>query len=654
MLTRSVALPLLQIFASLAAGYGERTWKGYDGWDGYTYGISKRDHSVPAQPVHEDHKPLARRQGWVSPPYNFIYKFPLPIPPVKQPKQIITNTSTGRSVWYYEVEIKNYTQQVYPDLGPTRLVGYDGISPGPTFIIPRGQEAIVRFVNNAQLPISVHLHGSYSRAPFEGWAEDTTNPGQYKDYYYPNSQEGRTMWYHDHAMGITAENAYFGQAGAYILQDPAESALNLPSGYGEFDIPLIIASKQYLSDGSLFSPAGERNSLWGDVIHVNGQPWPFFDVQPRKYRLRFLDASVSRSFSLFFAKSTALKTKLDFQVIASDTGLLETPVTSNRLWMSLAERWEVVFDFSPFAGQSIELRNEEGVGGMGTDKNYTETTKVMKFNVARNLASPDGSVVPSKLRQVSFPPSRNVIDRSFTFNRTSKGEWLINGVGFADVPNRVLARPERGGVEVWELINTSPGWTHPIHVHLVDFKILRREGWRGRGVQPYEAAGLKDVVWLARRERVLIEAHFEPWDGLYMFHCHNLLHEDHDMMAAFNVTSLPDFAFDKNSSNARFLDPMDPLWRARPYQVADLRAGTGPFRLLPSSSACSSWPASTPIRTLPPSTPRWHSTTLTAPPGPLRHRRCASIAASLFGFECGCEQGGITSCGREDTGGFLA
>lgn len=118
--------------------------------------------------------------------------------------RIITNTSTGRSIWYYEVEIKPFTQQVYPNLGPTRLVGYDGISPGPTFIIPRGQEAIVRFVNNAQLPTSVHLHGSYSRAPFEGWAEDTTNPGQYKDYYYPNSQEGRTMWYHDHAMGIVS------------------------------------------------------------------------------------------------------------------------------------------------------------------------------------------------------------------------------------------------------------------------------------------------------------------------------------------------------------------------------------------------------------------------------------------------------------------
>ncbi|KAL8388113.1 hypothetical protein RB595_009451 [Gaeumannomyces hyphopodioides] len=578
MLTRSVALPLLRLFASAAAGSGPTIWKGYDGWEGYTYNISNMDPAVRDQHVHEDHEPLTRRKDWESPPYKYIYNFPLPIPPVKQPLQVVTNTSTGRPIWYYEVEIKPFTQQVYPNLGPARMVGYDGISPGPTFIIPRGQETIVRFVNNAQLPNSVHLHGSYSRAPFDGWAEDTTNPGQYKDYYYPNSQEGRMMWYHDHAVAVTAENAYFGQAGAYIIEDPAESALNLPSGYGEFDIPLIITSKQYNNDGTLFSPAGERDSLWGDVIHVNGQPWPFFNVQPRKYRLRFLDASVSRSFSLFFAKSTALKTKLNFQVIGSDAGLFETPVTSNRLWMSLAERWEVVFDFSQFAGQSIELRNEEDVGGVGTDKDYKETGKVMKFNVASTLASPDTSVVPARLRRVAFPPSRSVVDHSFRFEREGD-EWLINGVGFADVANRVLARPQRGAVEVWELINNSGDWTHPIHVHLVDFKILRREGGSGsgRGVQPYEAAGLKDVVWLAKNERVLIEAHYEPWDGLYMFHCHNLIHEDHDMMAAFNVTSLPDFAFDRNSSNARFLDPMDPLWRPKPYQLADLRARTGPF-----------------------------------------------------------------------------
>lgn len=90
MLTRLVAIPLLQLFASLSAGSGEGTWKGYDGWDGYTYGMSNMDSSVRAQPVHEDHEPLARRQGWASPPYSFIYNFPLPIPPVKQPKQYVS------------------------------------------------------------------------------------------------------------------------------------------------------------------------------------------------------------------------------------------------------------------------------------------------------------------------------------------------------------------------------------------------------------------------------------------------------------------------------------------------------------------------------------------------------------------------------------
>lgn len=124
----------------------------------------------------------------------------------------------------------------------------------------------------------------------------------------------------------TAENAYFGQAGAYILTDPAEDALNLPSGYGKYDIPLILSSKQYNADGTLFSTKGETDSLRGDIIHVNGQPWPFFNVEPRKYRFRFLDASVSRSFSLYFALSSNFNGKLPFKVIASDAGLLGSPV----------------------------------------------------------------------------------------------------------------------------------------------------------------------------------------------------------------------------------------------------------------------------------------------------------------------------------------
>jgi bilirubin oxidase len=161
---------------------------------------------------------------------------------------------------------------------------------------------------------------------------------------------------HAHAIQ-TAENAYFGQAGAYLITDKAEDSLGLPSGYGTYDIPLVLSSKYYNEDGTLQSSLGEDNSLWGDIIHVNGQPWPFLNVEPRKYRFRFLNAAVSRNFALYFVKSGNLGAKLPFQVIASDAGLLTHPVQTSDLIVAAAERYEIVFDFSQYAGQTLDLRN---------------------------------------------------------------------------------------------------------------------------------------------------------------------------------------------------------------------------------------------------------------------------------------------------------
>ncbi|KDN60548.1 putative bilirubin oxidase, partial [Colletotrichum sublineola] len=128
---------------------------------------------------------------WLSPEYRFFYQFPLPIPPVKRPKMSIKNPVTNRPIDYYEVDILPFKKQIYPDRGLTSMVGYDGMSPGPTFLVPRGREAVVRFTNKAVLPSAVHLHGSPTRAPWDGWAEDRIFPGQYKDYYYPNSESAR-------------------------------------------------------------------------------------------------------------------------------------------------------------------------------------------------------------------------------------------------------------------------------------------------------------------------------------------------------------------------------------------------------------------------------------------------------------------------------
>lgn len=512
-------------------------------------------------------------KDWESPEYSLVYRNPLPIPPVKEPLKKIINPVTGKEIWYFETEIKPFTKQVYPNLGPATLYGYDGQWPGPSFVVPRNQEIIVRFMNQANRPNSVHLHGSPSRAPFDGWAEDVTQPGEFKDYYYPNTESARLLWYHDHALGITAENAYMGQAGAYMVIDPAEDAFGLPSGYGEYDIPLVLTSHYYNQDGSLQSTIGEDTSTWGDVIEVNGQPWPFLNVEPRKYRFRFVNAAISRSFALYFVRSSNVNDNLPFQVIGSDSGLLEGPVQVSNMYISMAERYEIVFDFSQYAGEAIELRNLPSAGGIGVEDEYANTDKVMRFMVSSDAVS-DPSLVPETLREVPFPTSTTGVDHHFRFHR-SNGEWLINGVGFADVENRILAKPDRGTVEIWELENSSGGWSHPIHVHLVDFRVLSRTGSdTARGVEPYEAAGLKDVVWLGRHETVTVEAHYTPWDGVYMFHCHNLIHEDQDMMGAFNVTALENFGYEETTD---FVDPMDARWRAEPYSLSDYAARSGKF-----------------------------------------------------------------------------
>ncbi|EHA58171.1 bilirubin oxidase [Pyricularia oryzae 70-15] len=540
----------------------------------YVLAMPEAERIALSQVVEDDPNDITDpAKDWISPLYPLIFKTPLPIPPIKEPLKKLKNQISGGDIWYYEMDIKPYSQQVYTDRGAAHLVGYDGVSPGPTIIVPRGVETVVRFVNNAALPNSVHLHGSYSRAPFDGWAEDVTNPGEFKDYYYPNQQSARMLWYHDHAVHITAENAYMGQAGAYIITDPAEDALNLPAGYGKYDIPLVLTAKSYQENGDLVSTNGEEDSFWGDVIHVNGQPWPFLNVEPRKYRFRFLDAAVSRSFALYFSPVGSSSAKIPFQVIASDAGLLESPQQVSNIFLANAERYEVVFDFSQYAGQAIDLLNLPGAGGPGVEKDYSNTDKVMRFIVGDKVAAPDTSVVPSALRTVPFPKpvTNNAISHFFRFHR-QKSEWRINGITFADVNNRMLANVPRGTVEIWELENSSGGWSHPIHIHLIDFRVLARDG--PRSVMPYEAAGLKDVVWLGRNEKVLVEAHYAPWDGVYMFHCHNLIHEDHDMMAAFNVTALPDFGYDEKT---HFIDPMEQRWRAKPFGAADFKARTGAF-----------------------------------------------------------------------------
>ncbi|KNG44141.1 blue copper oxidase cueO precursor [Stemphylium lycopersici] len=507
---------------------------------------------------HEDTQTL-NYADLSSPVYNHIFQYELPIPPTKVKSYTYRNESTGNEIDFYDLDVKTFEQQIYPDLEPAQLAGYDGISPGPTFRITKGRESIVRVKNHSGKDISVHLHGAHSRAPFDGWAEDITEPGQYKDYYWPNKGSGQTIWYHDHAAGSTAVNNHLGQSGFYIIEDPAERALNLPSN--EYDVPLALSSKQYNKDGTLFDPKDEDFGLPGDIIQVNGQPWPFMKVEPRKYRFRLLNTAISRSFKLSLEDEE--ERNVSFKVIAADSGLLAKPVETSDLELSMAERWEVIVDFTKYAGQNVTMKNARSVQA---DPDYHSTDKVMRFVVGWGITYVNGNGdVPNTLRTVPYPPPKTSIDRRFKFERED-GIWLINGVSFADVNNRILAKPQRGAVEVWEFENEAGPWSHPIHMHLVDFKILSRTGGNGRGVLPYEKEAMKDVVLLGENEKVTVLARYAPYEGVYMFHCHDFIHEDHDMMAAFNVTGLSGWGYPEKT---RLEDPMDKKYRARMISEKD-------------------------------------------------------------------------------------
>jgi FtsP/CotA-like multicopper oxidase with cupredoxin domain len=458
----------------------------------------------------------------------------LPIPPVLSPSTNWADPSTGETIDFFEITITKAKMQSYPNLPKTNYVGYNGLIPGPTFKITRGRQAVVRVVNKGDRPTSTHLHGEALRAPFDGWAEDITNPGEFKDYYYPNDRAARTLWYHDHAVLLSGANVNDGLAGFYIISDPQES-LSFPSG--QYDVPLMLGARQFRPDGQLWSPIGEDSGFHGDVIVVNGQPWPFMAVEPRKYRFRLLSAGIIRTFSAFLVADSQPSQRLAFAVIGTDSGLTSHPVYTNSVIIAAGERYEVIIDFAPFAGRNLTMMNERG---FQSKWEFPATNKIMRFVVGHEITSSAGNgPIPAKLATIHTPVSRTSIDHTFILEKKN-GLFLINGVGFANISNRILAKPKRGVPERWKIINNNgkgENSSHPMHIHQIEFQVVSRNG-SSAAVRPYEAAGLKDIVDVGKNEEVELIANYQPWAGVYLFHCHNLFHEDYDMMAAINVSDV--------------------------------------------------------------------------------------------------------------------
>jgi spore coat protein A len=474
------------------------------------------------------------------------------------------------------------------------------------------------------IPIVTHVHGAHVDARSDGYPEAwylpaaSNIPDGYRTegtlynsaslaspgaavFEYSNDQRAATLWYHDHALGITRQNVYAGMAGFWLIRDDIEDSLNLPGpaprlgddpGTRYYEIPLAIQDRTFKEDGSLFYPDSRDyfdnytgpfipettvSPIWnpeffGNTMLVNGRTWPYLEVEPRLYRFRMLNGSNSRFLILKF------NADLTFHQIGTEGGLLPgAPVVLDQLLLAPAERADVIVDFSQFQpGDEIILLNggpDDPFGGLpldpGAEANPETTGQVMQFRVVELTDNGNPGEVPTSLPTIDRLES-TVPDRTVTLNEEMympadvPVEALLgsNSSLHMDWGDEITERMAEGDVEIWNMVNLTED-AHPIHLHLVSFQVVERI--------PLDVDAFRDAVNAVTGEGIpapdpleyVTEAPLDPesWEtgwkdtviaypgvvtriiarfdraGLYVWHCHILEHEDNEMMRPYLVES---------------------------------------------------------------------------------------------------------------------
>jgi FtsP/CotA-like multicopper oxidase with cupredoxin domain len=442
----------------------------------------------------------------------------------------------------YEIDMFENEVEIIPGLG-TRIFGYEGTYPGPTFRVREGEPAIVRFRNNLPVPTVIHNHGGHQSGKVGGdpntdsdsFPDDLIRPGAFKDYCYPhaaplgdliNADFTSTQWYHDHAVDITGPNVWAGLAGFYLLTDALEERLVatgvLPAT--AFDLPLALQDRRFDRTGRLVYEPEDFDGVLGDVFVVNGKAQPYVEVQRKKYRLRLLNGSNARFYQL------ELSNRAPFLQVGTDSWLLPFAVQRSSIRLGMAERADVIVDFRDAPAEVLLMNVLEQENGRRPGDVRRPGVPLVKFVVRDGPRENNASVAPGTVLRPHTPilPDEIVATRDFRFDR-SGGRWTINGEEFD--PNRDDARPRLGTAERWILRNNSGGWTHPIHIHLEAHHIERIGG---RRPPPWDAFN-KDTTVLDRNQEASVLIRFRTFPGRYVFHCHNIEHEDMRMMGTFNV-----------------------------------------------------------------------------------------------------------------------
>ena len=492
---------------------------------------------------------------------------------------------------FYELTMKEAPHKFHPDYGATTVWGFDGEVPGPLIQARYGEPIMVRFHNHlpsVSVPqafgiaeMTTHLHNAHTPSESDGNPvnyfnsindPNPINPMGFKDQHYPNVYAGFTargdsigdpnealssLWYHDHHLDYTAQNVYKGMFGCYNLFDNRDTGdetagLRLPSGI--YDVPIFfndfVFDANYQAVFDLFNLDG----ILGDRFCANGAIQPTLTVDPRRYRFRLYAPGPSRWWE--FALFDGIK-YYPFWQISTDGNLLEQAIQVNSVRLAVAERADIMIDFSKFPTgtktlylvnrlEQINGRGPTGrilspgqpvvkivigsdphrpLGTMPKDNSFDPTTGILKM---RNLPDPDFNALLARAAKAKT--------RTWRFERANGG-WAVNGALFDE--NMVSAAIPQESEEVWVIQNPGGDWRHPVHIHFEEHRTLSRNGVLVKPNTQFNASvdyGRKDVIELNTNEEVRIFMRFRDMKGRYVMHCHNVVHEDHAMMVRWDIT----------------------------------------------------------------------------------------------------------------------
>jgi spore coat protein A, manganese oxidase len=601
---------------------------------------------------------------------------------------------------YYQIAMRQFTDQLHPALGPTTLRGYTNAA--NTGVQKHLEGAILAQVNRpvritwsnelpATIPMPVdptlvdpfgqnlthdrvapHLHGGLVPWPSDGgpfhwftngglrkgdsvpapWLPDASGLIMTDDYWYPNIQSARFMWYHDHAVGITRLNPYMGLASGFILTDANEGLLpsagptlmkmlRIPEGDLTRQVHLVIQDKifaaspynsgasdlwyPYLYDTQFFGAPAKGGSplptpslvpeFWGDTMLVNGTVFPYIDVEPRRYRFRILNACNTRFMRLRLAASQGrpfplnaepdlLKAVPPMTLIGNEGGFLDGTLAPKGvvyntaltpLVLAPAERADIIVDFSSLANAATQGRNQGPLclllhndapvpfpggtpladfypgnnklplppaAGYGPNTRTLLQFRVYPLGALTGNSTPDPApdpawtLPPSPAPAATIPGTRDLAlyETVDAYGRLAQNlGTLAAPLGMMDAPTEVV---QSNSVEVWRVFNATAD-THPIHFHFFNVRVLSRQPFSWRGGLPNVSGqplppdpaeqGWKETVRMNPGECTTVLVELPPTTGLapagvtippsprtgnheYVWHCHILEHEEHDMM----------------------------------------------------------------------------------------------------------------------------